>query len=168
MIEYLDLVDEKNNVIGQTTKEESHRLGYPHRVVAIFVTNQLGELLINLRADTKLWDHSVGGHVRQHEDNLSAANREGSEEIGLPGNQPLKFLGEFLLNESLNGKSVNHWFIVYSTMVNSDFILRCQEGEVLELKWIKIEDLLNEIGASKEKFDQGFINTLNFYIKKSQ
>jgi len=165
MIEYLDWVDNNNKIIGRTTKEESHRLGYPHRVVAIFIFNQKDELLINLRADSRLWDHSVGGHVRQDEDNLTAAKRECREEVGLLDARKFFYIGELFLKEHLKGNLVSHWFSIYRSDVTDEFKPRCQMGEVLELKWIKIQDLLNEIIDRKEIFDLGFVETLNFYLK---
>lgn len=164
MTELLDWVDEKNQIIGQTTREESHRLGYPHRIATIFVFNQKGELLLNKRADNGLWDHSVGGHIGCHEDSLSAALREGSEEINLPKNQDLKYIGEFLLDESTEKNKIKHWFIIYSTIISSEFKPIPQIGEVLELKWKNIDDIQKEMNNDDKDYDFGFKNTFNYYL----
>ena len=95
--EIFDLVDDDDRVIGRATRNEVH--GNPkllHRVVHVLVFDSLGRLYLQKRADDKdvqpgKWDTSVGGHVDAGEDRETAALRELSEELGIPGNGALTF-----------------------------------------------------------------------------
>ena len=74
MMEILDRVDENDVVIGTTTKDEAHTQGYAHRVSAIYVFTEDGKLLVQLRKDDNLLDHSAAGHVDRGENYDLAAS----------------------------------------------------------------------------------------------
>lgn len=46
MEELLDRVNEKDEVIGTTTKEEAHKKGYAHRVAVVFVFDSEGRIFV--------------------------------------------------------------------------------------------------------------------------
>src|SRR5690242_7418306 len=86
--EILDIVDEKDTVIGQAEYDKVHDQKLLHRVVHAMVINDVGELLLQLRSAHKKsfplhWSFSVGGHVRHTETYEKALIREAKEEIGL-------------------------------------------------------------------------------------
>ena len=90
MTEYMDLVNNQNEVIGsRVTKEEVYEKKLPHRIVHIFVINpQTKEIYLQRRADTVsflpgFYCTSAGGHVRASESYEEAAVRESGEELGL-------------------------------------------------------------------------------------
>ena len=66
-VEIIDLVDNKNHIIGQISRDQVH--GNPklrHRAVHVFVYDKSGQILLQKRADSKSlepgkWDSSVGG-----------------------------------------------------------------------------------------------------------
>ncbi|MFK7602726.1 NUDIX hydrolase [Deinococcus sp. SM5_A1] len=86
--EWLNLVDEHDQVIGQITREDAWAKRQPVRVINAFLVNSRGELWIPRRTASK-WmfpgclDMSVGGHVERGEDYLSAFKRETLEELNL-------------------------------------------------------------------------------------
>ena len=86
--EYLEVVDEDNQVIGTTGRKGIHEKGLRHRSVHIFVFNTQGELYLQKRSPHKdqypeHWDTSSAGHTDPGESSIEAARRELLEELGL-------------------------------------------------------------------------------------
>ncbi len=53
-MEYLDVVDENNNLTGKTEERNIiHEKGIWHREVAVWIMNEQGEILLQKRASTK-------------------------------------------------------------------------------------------------------------------
>lgn len=90
--ELLDLVDEKDEIIGTLYRSEYHRiideqLGYI-RAVDLFLVNSRGEVFVPTRTAHKTiapsgYDYSVGGHVSLGEDYLTSLVREAEEELNV-------------------------------------------------------------------------------------
>ena len=86
--EIFDVVNEEDEVIGQKTRSEVHRLGLQHRAVHVLVFNARGQIFLQKRSLKKdrqpgLWDSSASGHLDTGEDYDACAVREVREEIGL-------------------------------------------------------------------------------------
>ncbi len=86
--EIFDVVNERDEVIGQAPRSEVHRRGLMHRAVHVLVFNTAGQVFLQKRSMTKdrqpgLWDSSASGHVDAGEDYDACAVRELREEIGL-------------------------------------------------------------------------------------
>jgi len=86
--EIFDVVNERDEVVGQNTRREVHRLGLKHRAVHVLVFNSRGEVFLQKRSMKKdiaagLWDSSTSGHIDSGEDYDACAVRELREEIGL-------------------------------------------------------------------------------------
>ena len=86
--EIFDVVNERDEVIGQQSRSEVHRLGLMHRAVHVLVFNAAEQAFLQKRSMTKdrqpgLWDSSASGHVDAGEDYDACAVRELGEEIGL-------------------------------------------------------------------------------------
>jgi isopentenyl-diphosphate delta-isomerase type 1 len=95
--EVFDVVNERDEVIGQQTRAEVHRLGLKHRAVHVLVFNARGEVFLQQRSLAKdtfpgAWDSSASGHLDSGEDYDACAVRELREEIGLVIAQPPKRL----------------------------------------------------------------------------
>ena len=85
--EYMDIVNEADEVVGRDTRANVHARHEIHRGVHVFVINVRDELLLQLRSATNAtypghWDASVGGQVAAGETYLQAARRELVEELG--------------------------------------------------------------------------------------
>src|ERR1700739_2889901 len=99
-MELFDLVDKNDNVIGTTDKPTAHANKQLHRVAAVYVFNDLGELYVQVhKSSGGLYDHSVGGHVSKGEEYATAASREADEELGI--RQPLAYLSTFYSDEGV-------------------------------------------------------------------
>jgi isopentenyl-diphosphate delta-isomerase type 1 len=90
--EIFDVVNERDEVIGQAPRSEVHRRKLTHRAVHVLVFNARGELFLQKRSMAKdcfpgAWDSSASGHLDRGEDYDACAIREVREELGvsLPG-----------------------------------------------------------------------------------
>lgn len=86
MDELMDVVNERDEVIGEATRKEVYQKSLRHRIVHVLVFNGRGEMLLQKRAAylpfcPGCWSTSVGGHVRSGETYEQAAMREYREEL---------------------------------------------------------------------------------------
>jgi isopentenyldiphosphate isomerase len=94
--ELLDLVDERNRVVGRAPRGKIH--GNPslrHRSVHVIVRNAAGDLFLQKRSANKKihpgkWDTSVGGHVEAGQSYEAAAVKEAAEELGISPEESLR------------------------------------------------------------------------------
>ena len=91
--EIFDVVNERDEVIGQKPRSEIHRQKLNHRAVHVLVFNARGELFLQKRSMNKdcfpgRWDSSASGHLDSGESYDTCATRELREEIGLVPAQP--------------------------------------------------------------------------------
>ncbi len=83
-----DVVDERDQVIGQAPRAEVHARRLMHRAVHVFLFNSRGEFLLQMRSVHKdehplTYTSSCSGHVDSGETYDEAAVRELGEELGL-------------------------------------------------------------------------------------
>lgn len=158
MTDKLILVDELDNEIGVAGKMEAHEKGWLHRAVSVFIFSSKGEFLLQRRTLTKyhspgLWSNTACSHPSPGETTLSAASRRLVEEMGLLC--PLKFAFNFKykvgFENGLTEHELDHVFIGIcdaSPNPNAD--------EVMDWKWLRPEDLQNQISLHPEEFTEWF------------
>lgn len=86
-MEFLDVVDENDNVIGKAEKGDIYKNGLRHRIVHILIFDKKGRMALQLRSRNvsfcpEHWSTAVGGHVQSGESYEQAALREFNEELG--------------------------------------------------------------------------------------
>ena len=131
-------VDEHGEVIEVVTRAEMRARGLRHRSVYIAVLDHDGRLLIHQRADWKdvfpgAWDLAFGGVCDVGEGWLESAQRELLEEAGVEA--PLTDLGEVTFaadGVALIGR-------LYCCHHEGPF--HFDDGEVVDSKWIALDDL---------------------------
>ncbi len=128
--EIFDVVNERDEVIGQQPRSEVHRLGLMHRAVHVLVFNAQGQVFLQKRSMTKdrqpgLWDSSASGHVDSGETYDACAIRELGEEIGLHLSAPPARL--FKLPASAETDQEHVW--VYRCEAAGPFVLAPEEIE---------------------------------------
>lgn len=156
-MEQIDLVDIHDVVIGTTDKATAHATRQIHRVAAVYVFNQLGELYVQVhKASGGSYDNSVGGHVRKGETYAAAAEREAAEELGI--HEPLAYLLTFYSQ----GKSMDHMFGLFECTVASDWQFVPNE-EVEQIIPMKLVDVRKHMRTNPEQFTSGFIHTMQQY-----
>jgi isopentenyl-diphosphate Delta-isomerase len=149
MPELLDLLTPAGEPTGHTKpKADVHRDGDWHRSAHVWLLNDRGELLLQLRSphkenDPDRWDISVAGHVSAGEDARTSACREVAEEIGLEiGADELQWLFHLPVERSLNGGTYldREWhevFLLRKDPALADLTL--QLSEVAAVRWERIE-----------------------------
>jgi isopentenyldiphosphate isomerase len=86
--EIFDVVNERDEVVGQRSRGDVHRLKLLHRAAHVLVFNHRGEVFLQKRSMKKdshpgAWDSSASGHLDSGESYDACAIRELREEIGL-------------------------------------------------------------------------------------
>ena len=86
--EIFDVVNQRDEVVGQAPRREVHRTGLKHRAVHVLVFNARGEVFLQKRSMTKdtfpgAWDSSASGHLDTKEEYDACALREVREELGV-------------------------------------------------------------------------------------
>ncbi|MGW7227923.1 NUDIX domain-containing protein [Streptomyces cyaneofuscatus] len=112
--EILDIVDERDEVIGQAPRGEATARGLRHRCVFIEARDAQGRLFVHRRTATKLlfpshYDMFVGGAVGAGESYDEAALREAEEELGVSGLPMPEPLFRFLYTDEKH----SWWSAVY-------------------------------------------------------
>lgn len=84
-MEYLDIIDVDNNVIGNAPKGDIYAKKLPHRIVHVWLFNDAGELALQMQSAIKKfkplhWCSTAAGHVQSGESLLEAGQRELLEE----------------------------------------------------------------------------------------
>ena len=87
-MEFLDVVDENDVVIGKKLSHEVIAKGLCHRSAQVLIFNDEGKFLGQLRAKEKklfpdMWANSAAGCIRAGEDPDVGAARELKEELGI-------------------------------------------------------------------------------------
>ena len=123
--EYLDLVDENDNVVGKKKRSEVYAENLSNfRVVNAFVVNSKGEIWIPRRAANKrifplCLDMSMGGHVESGESYEDTLKRETQEELNIDTDRvQVRLLGH--LSPQKDGVSAN--MNVYEIKMDKDRI----------------------------------------------
>lgn len=128
--EIFDVVNDRDEVIGQAPRSEVHARGLLHRAAHVLVFNTQGEVFLQKRSMRKdrqpgLWDSSASGHVDSGEDYDACAARELREELGLRVSQPLNRL--FKINACVETDQEFVW--VYWCQSAGPFALNMDEIE---------------------------------------
>lgn len=125
--ELVDIVNEVNQVLHQTSKSHAHQHGLLHRTVIGEVRDPNGNIVLvkqaSDRQDAGQYVSPVGGHAKAGESEEAALRREALEEIGLVEFNS-ELVGRFVFNRQILGRQENHYFIVYRITADpSEFVL---------------------------------------------
>ncbi len=156
MHEILDFVDGSDQVIGQATRAEVHRLKLKHRATHIVLSNCAAEVFVQLRSMQKdnnpgLWDTSAAGHVDAGETYLQCACRELKEELGIGVNEeelvPLCLLPPL-------AETGFEFAQIYT--LTSDLALTLEVEEIDDGCWCSPDDLTAWMAQSPDDFTTAF------------
>lgn len=167
MIEWLDIVDENDIVIGRAPRGQIHSQNYLHRSSHILVFNSKGEIFVQLRSMSKdncpgLWDSSAAGHVDSGEDYLSCAVREVAEELGVRCSPESLTYIDKVHPGARNGYEFTH---VYTLVTDQTLIL--QADEIDDGLWLSPSHLDVWIAEDRSRFTDSFAVIWRLVQKKS-
>ena len=156
MAEIFDVVNERDEVVGQSPREEVHRLGLMHRAVHVLVFNSRGQIFLQKRSMNKdrqpgLWDSSASGHVDSGEGYDACAVREVREEIGLR----LKASPERVFKLTASPETDQEHVWVYRCTSEGPFTLN--EDEIERGGWFAPEKVTRWIAERRHEFASAFV-----------
>lgn len=164
--EYIDIYDEKENLLGYCEKKKAHQLGYWHKVFGCIVFNskrkkvfmQLKNPNHNKIHDKPLLEITAGGHLIAGE-TLENGIREIKEETGLDVEYNLlNFIERRKCNKIINKnykiKEFQYYYSLDMNMKVTDF-KNYDKEEVLGFVELNINDLINLIRDDKIKSIKG-------------
>lgn len=163
-IEYLDLVDENDNVIGKEDRDEIYRKGLRNfRVINIMIFTTDHKIIVPQRsADRRVfpncYDCSVGGHVSSGETYEQAAYRELKEELGIT-NVKLEEIGYFKPYDIDTSAFSKMYKLVYDKKLNYD-----KKG-IKQIFYMSKEEVEKLVNDSPEKFKGDYPKFFKWLIK---
>ena len=157
-MEYVILVDENDQPIGQMEKQAAHVTPHLHRAFSVFVFNSKGELLLQQRAFSKyhspgLWTNTCCSHPRAGETTLEAASRRLMEEMGIVCDlrEVYTFIYKAPVGQGLTEHEFDHVLIG-----RSDAIPNLNAEEVASWKYMSLDDLKEDLLLHPEHYTEWF------------
>lgn len=150
MEELIDILDENQKVIGQTSRKQAHKSGVWHRAVHGYLVNSKGEVVMQRRSKNKdlfpeYWDGSFAGHVDAGEATVVTAIRECKEELGIElKEEDLEYLFTAVDTMEWAGLRNNEFVDVYLCRMEFDNF-KTQKEEVAEIKVVPIGDFIKMV-----------------------
>lgn len=159
--EIIDIVDEKDNVIGQDTKSNAHAQGKWHRSAGflLFKDNSWNEILIIKRAKNQLLAIPAG-HLQTGESYLHGGLRELHEEM---------LVGKYLPDVDITAlfrmktKDSKEFILIYRIAYSGPFQIN---EEIVEYHFVAIKVLLKEMKERPEIYDANFRDLMDEYVNK--
>ena len=142
--EFIDVIDESDQVVGRERKSVVHRRGLGHRVSALLLWREDGRCLITTAAPTKVEAgrlyHSAAGHVLSGESYREAARRELLEETGL-AIQNVEYQGSYWFEKEYASRRERERFEVYTAGYDESMGPVTLNEEHVRERWLSEEDL---------------------------
>lgn len=161
VVEWVDIVDDNNEVIAQATRKQMRAENLRHRATYIVVHDGMGKILVQRRTNIKdfypgFLDATAGGVVTQGENILDSAKREAQEELGIAG-VPFAEQGLFYYEDD----NCRVWGGLFSCVSHGPFAL--QESEVAEVNWLTPD----EISARCDEFTPDSLKALSLWLTRN-
>lgn len=162
MAEKLDIVNEKDEVVGVKTRKEVHDEVLRHRSVMFFVFNSEGKVLMTQRNEDKrfypsYWSIVLGGHVTSGSSYEETLKKEMKEELGVIGDY--EEIGRFKKDIEEEKENVK----LYRTEVDSQSI-KLSPDEFQRGKFIPLDKIEEEI--KKKNFIPETNQVLSFLMSE--
>ncbi|MDB6038234.1 MAG: hydrolase [Verrucomicrobiales bacterium] len=163
--EIFDVVDDRDEVIGQASRAEVHRTGKKHRAVHVMVFNKRGEIFLQKRSLKKdnhpgVWDSSSSGHLDSGEEYDACALREVWEELGIR----LAAVPKRLLKIDACPETGEEFVWIYETKHEGPFVLHPDEIDTGD--WFSPERVSTWITERPDDFAPAFVLIWNRVYRK--
>lgn len=148
--EIVDIINEKNEIIGSCSRNELYARRILHRIVHVLVFNNEEQMLLQLRSKEKNYlpgylSTSAGGHVLKGETVEQAATREMGEELGIKID--LKRFAESWFDSS-DQIGLRKFLTVFKGTCNGPFDL--PDGEVERADFYSLKKIKTMIESGKK------------------
>ncbi|CAH0237851.1 NUDIX hydrolase YfcD [Erwinia aphidicola] len=159
--EWVDIVNEDNEVIAQSSRAQMRAQCLRHRATYIVVHDGRGKILVQRRTEIKdfmpgMLDATAGGVVQSGEEMLASARREAEEELGIAA-VPFAEHGHFYYED----EHCRVWGGLFSCVSHGPFAM--QEEEVDEIFWMTPE----EITARCDEFTNDSLKALSLWLTRN-
>jgi isopentenyldiphosphate isomerase len=161
MIEFLNIVDENDVIVGQEERKKIHELGLLHREIHVYFITPNKEIIFQHRAKDKdtfpdLLDATVGGHVEIGDSYEQTAVKETFEETGMKINpddlifiSKIKKRGTDKINNKINYSISAKYLYIYKEPLTN---LKIETGMALGFEVFSLVKLKNLSNSEKTKF----------------
>lgn len=159
--EWVDIVNENNEVIAHATRHDMRKKVLRHRATYIIVHDGMGKILVQKRTNNKDFypgwmDVTAGGVVKRGENILVSARREAEEELGI-ADVPFAEHGTFYFESD----DCCVWGTLLSCVCHGPFAL--QEEEIASVEWLNEE----EIFQRKNEFTPDSLYAFSLWLNRS-
>ena len=158
MNDFVILVNEKDQPVGQMEKMEAHRQGLMHRAFSVFIFNRAGEMLLQQRSLVKyhsagLWTNACCSHPRPGEKTDQAAQRRLFEELGFTTS--LNEIFDFAYSTGFeNGLIENEFDHVFAGLYESP--INPEPTEVMNISWRSMSWISEDLYMNSRSYTAWF------------
>ncbi len=158
-MEYIVLVDEKDQIVGSCEKLYTHKKGYLHRAFSVFVFNDQGKMMIQQRAEHKyhsggLWTNACCSHQIAGTELIEDVHARLQYEIGIQvDNLKEQFIYSYRadLDHDLIENEVDH---IFTANYNGPISLNPEEA--MDYQWVDVDQLLIDIKNNPQNYTYWF------------
>lgn len=168
-VEYFDVVDDRDRVVGRKPGRKCLEEGLLHRAIAILLFDERGAIYVQKRADWMgwypgHWTLSVMGHVSSGETYHQAARRELREELGVRCR--LKLIAKVKTPDWRYGDQVEREYLaVFEGHAVSPRITFSEETK--EGRFVRFEELVRMAKEQHDELTPDSLLVLNVYQRAS-
>lgn len=154
--EYVDRVDDADQVVGRVLRSDVLRLRANFRVAHVFAFDAEGRLLLHrLSARKRLagaWGSSVAGAVRAGETPLEAAHRELREELGVR-DAALRLVGKVRLDDG----GVTKFLSLFVTVLDGAPLVP-DPCEIAAVEFVPLDEVRRMLRSHEREFTPTFVS----------
>ena len=155
--EVFDVVNDRDEVVGQATRGEVHAKRLWHRAVHAFVFDAAGRVFLQKRSMLKdtspgCWDSSASGHLDSGEGYDAAVVRELKEEIGLTIVPECGLTALFKVDSCKD----TGWEFVWVYRLRSEGPFALNPAEIEHGAWFSEEEVNRGIADRPREFTRAF------------
>ena len=159
-MEYFDIVNENDEIIGKASRDKVHQKKLIHRAVTIFVFNSKNQLFMIQRSRNKKlnplkWQGSASGHVESGESYELSAKRELKEELNIDEQPTYEFYVKAFSDEQ------KEFFKLFSLKTDDPITIN---DEIEQSKFMNIDDIKAMIENDSSQFRDAFLIMFNRYF----
>jgi isopentenyl-diphosphate delta-isomerase len=168
MPERIQIVDENDQPIGASTRQEAWANGSYYRLVQIILRDEQGNFLLQKRSPKKAlypgrWTNAASGHVDEGETYEISAPRELVEEVGI--SVPLEYTGKILIQLQEGNKTINQFNGVFIGQISHDTQFNLDPDEVSAVRWFTLQELKEKTAETPEEFTPAMVRAVTEFYK---